>query len=427
MNVLLLGSGGREHALAWAIAKSPSLTRLWCAPGNAGIAHVAHCVALDLTDHGAVVAFCREHAIDFVVVGPEGPLVAGIVDDLNAAGFKAFGPSMAAARLEGSKGFTKDFCAEFNIPTAAYGRFKDADSAKAYLVGQRVPIVVKADGLAAGKGVVIATSNKEANAAIDACFAGAFGAAGAEVVIEEFMDGEEASFFALCDGSHALALATAQDHKRVGDGDVGPNTGGMGAYSPAPVMTPALNARVMDEIILPTVAGMTKRGCPFKGVLYAGLMITAEGPKLIEYNARFGDPETQVLIPRLKSDLLAALLATAEGQLSMVDLAWLDEVALTVVMAAKGYPEKPKKGSEIKGLEVASASEGVTIFHAGTKAYHGQIQADGGRVLNVTAVGRTVAEAQGRAYVAIDNIDWPGGFCRRDIGWRAIARETHKK
>ena len=427
MNVLLLGSGGREHALAWAIAKSPMLTQLWCAPGNAGIAHVAHCVALDLADHAAVVAFCREHKIDFVVVGPEGPLVAGIVDDLNTAGFKAFGPTMAAARLEGSKGFTKDFCAEFNIPTAAYGRFKDASAAKAYLAAQKLPIVVKADGLAAGKGVVIASTKREAEAAIDACFDGAFGAAGAEVVIEDFMDGEEASFFALCDGRHALALATAQDHKRVGDGDVGPNTGGMGAYSPAPVMTPALNTQVMNEIILPTVAGMIKRGCPFQGVLYAGLMMTSTGPKLIEYNARFGDPETQVLIPRLQSDLLAALLATAEGQLSMVDLKWRDEVALTVVMAARGYPDKPKKGSQIKGLEVAAACDGVTIFHAGTKAYHGQIQADGGRVLNVTAVGRTVAEAQGRAYVAIDNIDWPGGFCRRDIGWRAIARETHKK
>ncbi len=366
MNVLLLGSGGREHALAWAIAKSPLLTKLWCAPGNAGIAAVATCVALDITDHAAVIAFCRAQKIDFVVVGPEGPLVAGIVDDLAAAGIKAFGPSKAAARLEGSKGFTKDFCAEFKIPTAAYGRFKDAGAAKSYLATQSLPIVVKADGLAAGKGVAIATTKREAEAAINACFAGAFGAAGAEVVIEEFMDGEEASFFALCDGRHALALATAQDHKRVGDGDTGPNTGGMGAYSPAPVMTPELNQRVMDEIIRPTVAGMMKRGCPFKGVLYAGLMITATGPKLIEYNARFGDPETQVLMPRLRSDLLPVLLATADGTLSTAELQWRNEVALTVVMAAKGYPEKPKKGSVIKGLEAAAAVEGVTIFHAGT-------------------------------------------------------------
>jgi phosphoribosylamine---glycine ligase len=427
MNVLLLGSGGREHALAWGIAKSPTLTRLWCAPGNAGIAAVASCVALDITDHAAVVTFCREHDIDFVVVGPEGPLVAGIVDDLAAAGIMAFGPSRAAAQLEGSKGFTKDFCAEFDIPTAGYGRFKDADAAKTYLVGRRLPIVVKADGLAAGKGVVIATTRPEAEAAIDACFDGAFGVAGAEVVIEEFMEGEEASFFALCDGRHALALATAQDHKRVGDGDVGPNTGGMGAYSPAPVMTPELTRRAMAEIICPTVAGMAKRGTPFKGVLYAGLMITSTGPKLIEYNARFGDPETQVLIPRLKSDLLAALLATADGALSEIELGWRDEVALTVVMAAKGYPDKPKKGSEIKGLDAAGAIEGVTVFHAGTRMFRDQLQAAGGRVLNVTAIGRTVAEAQGRAYVAIDNIDWPGGFCRRDIGWRAIARETESR
>jgi len=427
MNVLLLGSGGREHALAWAIAKSPRLTKLWCAPGNAGIAAVATCVALDIADHAAVVDFCRQTKIDFVVVGPEGPLVAGAVDDLDAAGIKAFGPSKAAARLEGSKGFTKDFCTEFKIPTAAYGRFKDAGAAKSYLAAQPLPIVVKADGLAAGKGVAIATTKREAEAAIDACFAGAFGAAGAEVVIEEFMDGEEASFFALCDGRHVLALATAQDHKRVGDGDTGPNTGGMGAYSPAPVMTPELNQRVMDEIIRPTVTGMMKRGCPFKGVLYAGLMVTATGPKLIEYNARFGDPETQVLMPRLKSDLLPVLLATADGTLSTAELQWRNEVALTVVMAAKGYPDKPKKGSVIKGLEAAAKCEGVTIFHAGTVEYDGQLQANGGRVLNVTAIGRTVAEAQGRAYVAIDNIDWPGGFCRRDIGWRAIAREIAAK
>ena len=426
MHVLLLGSGGREHALAWAISASPLLTKLWCAPGNAGIASAADCVEIAIADHASVVAFCREQKIDLVVVGPEVPLVAGIVDDLAAAGIKAFGPTKQAAQLEGSKGFAKDFFAEFGIPTAAYGRFNEAKSAKAYLAKQPVPIVVKADGLAAGKGVVIAETLAEAEAAVDACFDGAFGAAGAEVVIEEFMAGEEASFFALVDGEHALALATAQDHKRVGDGDVGPNTGGMGAYSPAPVMTPALVARVMDEIIRPTIAGMTKRGNPFKGVLYAGLMITAAGPKLIEYNARFGDPETQVLMPRLKSDLLAALIATVDGVLNTFDLRWRDEVALTVVMAANGYPEAPEKGSEIRGLERAAEMPGVIVFHAGTVAQESRIFASGGRVLNITATGRTVAQAQRRAYAAIDKIDWPGGFCRRDIGWRAIAREDEK-
>ena len=426
MNVLLLGSGGREHALAWSIAASPLLSKLWCAPGNAGIAGVADCVAIDIADHARVVALCHEHKIDFVVVGPEVPLVAGIVDDLTAAGIKAFGPSRKAAQLEGSKGFAKDFFAEFGIPTAVYGRFKDAKSAKAYLAKQSMPIVVKADGLAAGKGVVIAETITEAEAAVDACFDGAFGAAGAEVVIEEFMAGEEASFFALVDGEHALALATAQDHKRVGDGDVGPNTGGMGAYSPAPVMTPELAGRVMDEIIRPTVAGMKKRGTPFKGVLYAGLMVTAAGPKLIEYNARFGDPETQVLLPRLKSDLLAALVATVDGVLNTFDLRWRDDVALTVVMAANGYPDTPEKGSEIEGLLEAGEMPGVIVFHAGTVAKDGRILANGGRVLNVTATGRTVAEAQKRAYAAVGKIDWPGGFCRSDIGWRAIAREENK-
>ncbi len=426
MNVLLLGSGGREHALAWALAASPLLTKLWCAPGNAGIAAVAGCVTIDIADHARVVAFCRDAKIDFVVVGPEVPLVAGIVDDLAAAGIKAFGPTKKAAQLEGSKGFAKDFFAEFGIPTAAYGRFKDARAAKAYLARQSVPIVVKADGLAAGKGVVIAETRAQADAAVDACFDGAFGAAGAEVVIDEFMVGEEASFFALVDGSHALALATAQDHKRVGDGDVGPNTGGMGAYSPAPVMTPALVQRVMDEIIRPTVAGMKKRGSPFKGVLYAGLMITATGPRLIEYNARFGDPETQVLMPRLKSDLLAALLATADGVLNTFDLRWRDDVALTVVMAANGYPDSPKMGSEIKGLDAAGKIPGVIVFHAGTVAKDGRVLANGGRVLNITATGPSVREAQKRAYAAIDEIDWPGGFCRRDIGWRAIAHEDGK-
>ncbi|MBA4132774.1 MAG: phosphoribosylamine--glycine ligase [Hyphomicrobium sp.] len=422
MNVLLIGSGGREHALAWTLVKSPLLTSLLCAPGNPGIAEFATCVALDASDHAAVVAFCRDKNVSFVVVGPEGPLVGGLTDALAAAGIKHFGPSKAAAQLEGSKGYTKDLCREFGIPTAAYGRFSDADSAKAYLAAQRFPIVVKADGLAAGKGVVIAGSRSEADDAIDACFAGAFGAAGAEVVVEEFLEGEEASFFALCDGTHVLAMASAQDHKRVGENDTGPNTGGMGAYSPAPVMTNEMTRRTMDEIVWPTVKAMAARGTPFKGVLFAGLMITAEGPKLIEYNVRFGDPETQVLMMRLKSDLLAAMLATADGVLDTFDLRWSDQAALTVVYAADGYPGTPLKGTEIRGLDAARAVDGVQVFHAGTKAVDGRIVADGGRVLAVTATGRTVAEAQTRAYQALDRIEWPGGFCRRDIGWRALGR-----
>ncbi len=422
MNVLLIGSGGREHALAWTLVKSPLLTSLLCAPGNPGIAEFATCVALDASDHAAVVAFCRDKNVSFVVVGPEGPLVGGLTDALAAAGIKHFGPSKAAAQLEGSKGYTKDLCREFGIPTAAYGRFSDADSAKAYLAAQRFPIVVKADGLAAGKGVVIAGSRSEADDAIDACFAGAFGAAGAEVVVEEFLEGEEASFFALCDGTHVLAMASAQDHKRVGENDTGPNTGGMGAYSPAPVMTNEMTRRTMDEIVWPTVKAMAARGTPFKGVLFAGLMITAEGPKLIEYNVRFGDPETQVLMMRLKSDLLAAMLATADGVLDSFDLRWSDEAALTVVYAADGYPGTPLKGTEIRGLDAARAVDGVQVFHAGTKAVDGRIVADGGRVLAVTATGRTVADAQARAYQALDLIEWPGGFCRRDIGWRALGR-----
>ena len=424
MNVLLIGSGGREHALAWALSASPLLTKLYAAPGNAGIAELAECVALDVADHAAVLGFIAEKGIGFVVIGPEAPLVAGLADALAAAGIKHFGPSKAAAQLEGSKGFTKDLCREAGIPTGAYGRFKDAASARAYLATQPVPIVVKADGLAAGKGVVVATTRAEAEAAIDACFAGAFGAAGAEVVVEEFLEGEEASFFALCDGTAARALATAQDHKRVGDGDTGPNTGGMGAYSPAPVMTPALVERTMDEIIRPTVATLAARGTPFKGVLFAGLMITAEGPKLIEYNVRFGDPETQVLMMRLKSDLLAAMLATADGVLDHFDLRWRDEAALTVVLAAKGYPGTPEKGTEIRGLAAAREIPGVEVFHAGTRRDGDRLLADGGRVLNVTALGATVADAQARAYEAIARIDWPGGFWRHDIGWRAVQRET---
>ena len=423
MQVLILGSGGREHALAWAIAASPLLTKLYCAPGNAGIAEVATCVPVDITDHAAVIRLAREKAIDFVVVGPEGPLVAGIADDLSAAGFKVFGPSKAAAQLEGSKGFTKDLCREFDIPTAAYGRFTDGAAAKAYAAEQKLPVVVKADGLAAGKGVVIAETRAAVDEAIDACFNGSFGAAGSEVVIEEFMEGEEASFFALVDGKHILSLGAAQDHKRVFDGDEGPNTGGMGAYSPAPVMTSAMTERVMTQIIEPTVAGLEKRGTPFKGILFAGLMITDAGPKLIEYNVRFGDPECQVLMMRLKSDLLAALLATADGVLGNFDLRWHDDAALAVVMAAEGYPGTPKKGTEIRGLKSAAEVPGVEIFHAGTRRDGDRILADGGRVLNVAARGKTVAEARQRAYDAISRIDWPEGFCRTDIGWRAIDRE----
>jgi phosphoribosylamine--glycine ligase len=421
MNVLLIGSGGREHALAWSLAASPLLTRLDCAPGNAGIAEVARCVALDPARHEDVVNYCRSERIDFVVIGPEAPLVAGLADTLAAAGIRHFGPSMAAARLEGSKGFTKDLCAEAGIPTAAYGRFRDAATAKAYVASRSTfPIVVKADGLAAGKGVVIAASRADADAAIEACFAGAFGAAGTEVVVEEFLAGEEVSFFALSDGRHVLPLATAQDHKRVGDGDTGPNTGGMGAYSPAPAATPAMCERILSEIVRPTVEVMARRGTPFKGVLYAGLMLTAEGPKLIEYNVRFGDPETQVLMLRLKSDLLTALVATADGALGAFDVRWHDDAALTVVMASRGYPGAYSRGSEIRGLDRAVAVEGVEVFHAGTRRDGDRLLADGGRVLCVTARAPTIAEAQARAYKAVDLIDWPEGFCRRDIGWRAV-------
>lgn len=424
MNILIIGSGGREHALAWRLRQSPSIAAIYAAPGNAGIADIATCVSLDVTDHTGVIRFCRANEVGFVVVGPEAPLVAGLVDDLLAAGIPSFGPSKAAASLEGSKGFTKDLCAEFSIPTGAYGRFKDAAAAKSYLAGQPLPIVVKADGLAAGKGVVIAATAAEAEAAIDACFDGAFGSAGSEVVIEEFLDGEEASFFALTDGTSAIAFGAAQDHKRVGDGDTGPNTGGMGAYSPAPVMTDAMIERTMDEIIRPTVAGMNARGTPFRGVLFAGLMITAKGPELIEYNVRFGDPECQVLMLRLQSDLLPVLQATATGGLDKIELTWSSDAALTVVMAAAGYPGTPTKGTEIKHLEAADAIEGVKVFHAGTVRDGSRVLANGGRVLNVTALGHNVTAAQARAYAAVDVIDWPEGFCRRDIGWRAVAREN---
>ncbi len=428
MRILVIGSGGREHALCWAIAASPLCDKLFCAPGNAGIAGEAECVPIAATDAARIEQFCRAERIDFVVVGPEQPLVDGLVDRLEAAGIAAFGPGRAAAALEGSKGFAKDFCARHGIPTAAYRRFGDAEGARAYVDETHrrsggAPLVIKADGLAAGKGVTIARSRGEAHAAVEAAMVdGRFGAAGAELVIEEFLEGEEASFFALVDGAHALALAGAQDHKAVGEGDTGANTGGMGAYSPAPCLTPVIEAEVMERIIRPTVAGMAAEGRPFKGVLFAGLMLTDSGPKLIEYNVRFGDPECQVLMMRLKSDLLPALLAARDGVLRDFDLRWRAEAALCVVMAAKGYPGEPLKGTEIRGLGDAAHDDAVTIFHAGTRAAGGRILADGGRVLGVTALGRDVAEAQRRAYAAVDRIRWPEGFCRRDIGWRALRR-----
>jgi len=423
MNVLLIGSGGREHALAWKIAASPLLTKLYAAPGNPGIAGLGECVALDVADHAAVVAFCRTARIGLVVVGPEAPLVAGLADALSAAGIKVFGPSAAAARLEGSKGFTKDLCARYGIPTAAYGRFADAGDAKAYASRVGAPIVVKADGLAAGKGVTVAMTLDEALDAIDACFDGAFGGAGAEVVVEEYLEGEEVSFFCLCDGETALPFGSAQDHKRVGDGDTGPNTGGMGAYSPAPVMTPELHEEVLRAIVAPTMRGMKEMGTPFRGVLFAGLMVTNDGPKLIEYNVRFGDPECQVLMMRLRDDLLTLLEAAADGQLAHVSVRWRDEAALTVVMAANGYPAQPQTGTVIGGVAELEDAENVRVFHAGTAVKDGRLIASGGRVLNVTAIGDTVSQARDRAYDAIGRIDWPGGFCRNDIGWRAIERE----
>jgi phosphoribosylamine---glycine ligase len=424
MNILLLGSGGREHALAWKIAASPLCNKLYCAPGNAGIASEAELVPIEVTDHAGLIRFAREKKIDFVVVGPDNPLVAGIVDDLEAAGLRTFGPSKAAARLEGSKAFTKEICVANQIPTAAFQRFTSADPAKAYVRQKGAPIVVKADGLALGKGVVVALSVEEAEAAVDMMFGGAFGAAGREVVIEEFLSGEEVSFFALCDGENAIPLASAQDHKRAFDGDQGPNTGGMGAYSPVPSFTDDLARSAMRDFVEPTLKAMKQMGCPFRGVLYLGLMLTAQGPKLIEINVRFGDPECQVLMLRLMSDLVPALIASRDGMLKNFDLRWYPQPALTVVMATKGYPGAYGKGSAIAGLEEASdTSPDVEIFHAGTRQEGGQITANGGRVLNVCALGKTVADAQRKAYAAVDKIDWPDGFCRRDIGQRAVDRE----
>ncbi|WP_306119646.1 MULTISPECIES: phosphoribosylamine--glycine ligase [unclassified Roseitalea] len=424
MRVLLIGSGGREHALAWKLAASPDLQALICAPGNPGTEAIATNAVIDIADHGAVVDFCRIQGVGLVVIGPEAPLVAGLADDLRAAGIAAFGPSAAAARLEGSKGFTKDLCARFGIPTAAYRRFNNAPKAKAFARAQGAPVVVKADGLAAGKGVTVAMTLEEAMAAIEDCFEGAFGEAGAEVVIEEYLKGEEVSFFCLCDGRTARPLASAQDHKRVGDGDTGPNTGGMGAYSPAPIFDEAMQRQVMDTIVGPTVAELAEMGCPFSGVLYAGLMITADGPKLIEYNVRFGDPECQVLMARLDSDLLTILMATADGTLDDVDIRWRDAAALAVVMCARGYPDTPEKGSVIGGIEAAQAIEDVELFHAGTARRNDRIVANGGRVLNLVGIGADVAAARERAYRGVAAIDWPEGFCRSDIGWRAVGRNS---
>lgn len=419
MDVLVIGSGGREHALCWKLRQSPRLNKLWCAPGNAGIAEVADCVPLDIADHAAVVRFCHENDVGLVVVGPEGPLVAGLADSLVAESIMVFGPSTAAAQLEGSKAFTKALCDRAGIPTAGYARFDEVPAALAYIAGRPLPIVVKADGLAAGKGVVIAESHAEAGEAATRLLT----APGSAIVIEDFLTGEEASFFAICDGEHAVAFGSAQDHKRVGEGDTGPNTGGMGAYSPAPVMTDQVTERTMREIIEPTVRAMAADGMPFRGILFAGLMIGDDGPKLIEYNVRFGDPECQVLMARLDSDLLEILYATVSGQLDRVKPKWRDAAALAVVMAADGYPGTPVAGTAISGVE-AAATTGALVFHAGTaRDTTGQLVAAGGRVLAVTAIGDSVTKAQTAAYAGVDAINWPGGFCRRDIGWRAVERE----
>jgi phosphoribosylamine--glycine ligase len=420
LNILILGGGGREHALAWAVLQNPKCDRLIVAPGNAGIDKIAECAALDITDGEAVVGFAVEESIDFVIIGPEGPLAAGVADALLAAGVLVFGPSREAARLEASKTFTKEICDACGAPTASWARFTDAASAHAYVTARGAPIVVKADGLAAGKGVVVAETVDQALAAITDMFGGAFGAAGAEVVIEDFMAGEEASFFVLSDGQNVLPIGTAQDHKRIGDGDTGPNTGGMGAYSPAPILSDAVVELALEQIVKPTVAEMARRGTPYRGVLYAGLMIENGQPRLVEYNARFGDPECQVLMMRLGGQALDLMLACAEGRLAEVAVNWADDHALTVVMAAKGYPGSYAKGSVIAGLENVPEDAQQMVFHAGTKAVDGTIRADGGRVLNVTARGATLAEAHTRAYGMVDRIDWPEGVYRRDIGWRAL-------
>ncbi len=421
MNILILGGGGREHSLAWAVLQNPKCDKLIVAPGNAGIAQIATCAALDILDGGAVAAFAEENAIDFVIVGPEAPLAAGVSDRLRNAGLLVFGPSQAAAQLEASKAFTKEICDAAGAPTAAWARFTDAASARDYVNAQGAPIVVKADGLAAGKGVVVAMTTDEALAAVDEMFDGAFGDAGAEVVIEEFMGGEEASFFVLCDGETVLPMGTAQDHKRMGDGDTGPNTGGMGAYSPAPVLTDAVATRALDQIIRPTVAEMARRGAPYQGILYAGLMIDDGQPRLVEYNVRFGDPECQVLMMRLGAQVLDLMQATAEGRLAEAQVNWADDHALTVVMAADGYPGAYEKGTRIDGLDDLPEDSHHMVFHAGTSEDHGQIVATGGRVLNVTARGATLQDARNAAYAMVDRIDWPEGFCRRDIGWRALS------
>ena len=422
MRVMVIGSGGREHALAWKIAQSPLVTALFVAPGNGGTESIASNVSVDINDHAAVIAAANAQEIDFVVVGPDAQVVAGLGDDLRAAGITCFCPSKDAGQLEGSKSFTKALCDQFDIPTAAYGRFEDEASALAYLYTQGAPIVIKADGLAAGKGVTVAMSVEEAEAAIIDCFSGLFGASGAAVVIEEFMEGEEVSLFVLTDGKDILPLTTAQDHKRAFDGDQGPNTGGMGAYSPAPVMSREIYETAMARIIEPTVRGMAQRGTPYAGVLYAGLMLTQNGPKLVEYNARFGDPETQVMMMRMDSDIVPPLHAVATGALAGQQVQWKDAYALTVIMATKGYPGEYGKGSEIRGADGLD-SDDLTIFHAGTKRDGGRLIANGGRVLNITALGASVKEAQNRAYTGVDAIDWPEGFCRRDIGWREVSRE----
>lgn len=418
MNILILGGGGREHALAWAIRQNPKCDRLIVAPGNAGIARVAECASLNITSRAEVLEFAEDNAIDFVVIGPEAPLAAGVSDALRAAGFLVFGPSQAAAQLEASKAFTKEICDACAAPTAAWARFNDAAAARAHVTATGAPIVVKADGLAAGKGVTVAMTEAEALDAIDLIFEGEFG--DTSVVIEEFMAGEEASFFVLCDGTDCLPVGTAQDHKRAFDGDEGPNTGGMGAYSPAPVLTEALQRQVMEQIVQPTVAEMAARGMPFQGVLYAGLMIEDGAARLVEYNVRFGDPECQALMLRLGAQALDMLLACAEGRLAEARVNWADDHALTVVMAANGYPGNYEKGSRINGLDALPEASFEMVFHAGTAERDGAVLATGGRVLACTGRGATLAEAHERAYRLIDAIDWPGGFCRRDIGWRAL-------